>query len=102
VERSQQPLERQPRRTDLFAFHAAAGIEDDAEADRDGVRAAKRHALDYVVLVDDEVFFLQSWHEAPARIRDRGGDIDQLHGALELETLSLSCRRFRRPLRIQG
>src|SRR6185436_16286220 len=82
----EEPVQGSPRRANLLAGHAAAGIEDDAETDRHTLGIEIRQRLDQVVLVDDEVFPEQSRYEPPGRIEHHGGDVDQLDAALEPES----------------
>ena len=92
-------IERGLRRLHLFARHALARVERDAEAHRHAVRAEMRHRLRLVVFVDEEVFLAQPGHEPAARIDDRRGDVDQLDAALEAEPgIGILARRRRRLL----
>ena len=83
-------IERGFRFAYLFARHAAAGVERDAEADRHTVGAEMRHLDAVIVLIDQEVFLAQPWHEPSALIRHARGHVDQLDAAAETEA------RFRR------
>src|ERR687897_411399 len=56
------------------------------------------HFLQLAVLVDREVFLAQSVDEAPARVRYRGGDVDQLDAGSETERPGVLIRL----LRLQG
>ena len=69
----------------LVGRHAAAGVEQDAEADRHALVAEVRDFLPLAVLEDGEVVLAQAGHEAAVVVGDRGRDVDQLDAALEAE-----------------
>ena len=85
VHQAEEAIDRVHRRRPLLAGHAAAGVDDDAEADRRAIGAEVRHFDRLVVLVDEEVFLAQPAVEAARSIGDGGRHVDQLDAALELE-----------------
>ena len=85
VHQAEEAIDRVHRRRPLLAGHAAAGVDDDAEADRRAIGAEVRHLNRLVVLVDEEVFLAQPAVEAARAIGDGGRHVDQLDAALELE-----------------
>src|SRR5262249_47372187 len=93
----QESLERALRRFDLFAGHAAAGVERDAEAHGNAVGAEMRHRLGLVVFVDEEIFLAQIRHEPSVRIGHGGGDADQLAVALEAKPIGVLWTFHRLP-----
>ena len=90
----QEAIERAAGRLNLFAGHAAAGVERDAEADRHSFGAELRDGLPNVVFIDDEVVLGEVGHEAAVGIRHRGRDVHQLDAALEAERVLVLCRRL--------
>ena len=85
VHQAEEAIDRAHRRRPLLAGHAAAGVDDDAEADRRAIGAEVRDLDRLVVLVDEEVFLAQPAVEAARSIGDGGRHVDQLDAALELE-----------------
>ncbi len=81
------------RRCHLVGGHAAAGVEQDPEADRHPFIAEVGNFLPLTVLVHREVVFGQTRDEVAVLVADRGGHVDELDTALEAETLVALLRR---------
>ena len=94
----EEAIERLARGVHLVAVHAAAGVEDDAEADRDALGVEMRHRLQLLVVEDAEVVLGQSRHEPAGLIGHRRVDVDQLDAGAELERLRVGLLRRRRAL----
>jgi hypothetical protein len=80
-------IDGRPRRGHLVGRHAAARVEQDAQAHRRPVAAEMRYLLAAAVLEDREVVLGERRHEAPVLVGDGGGDVDQVHAALESEAV---------------
>ena len=74
----------------LVAFHAAAGVEDDAEADRDALRGEVRDRPQLAVLVDPEIVLTEAGDEPASPVTHGRGDVDQLDPGAEAELLPLA------------
>ena len=81
----QEAVEGGPCGGHAFAFHAAARVEHDAEADRHALATEVRERLRHPVLVDEEVVLVQAGHETPPPVGDRGADVDQIDAGTEPE-----------------
>ena len=91
----EETLQRLFRGDHLLAFHAAAGVEDDAEADRHAFGGEVRDRPQLAVLVDPEVVLPEAGHEPAVAVADRGGDVDQLDAGAEAELLPFGRRSGR-------
>src|SRR4051812_4531346 len=87
-------IERLARREHLVAVHAAARIEDDAEADRDAFGAEVRHRLRLFVVEHAEVVLREPRHEAPGLVAHGRIHVDQLDAGAELERLRIRLGRL--------
>ena len=92
VQLIEEAVERFARGDHLFAFHAPARVEDDAEADRYAFVVEVRDRLKLIVLIDAKVFLVQTGDEPTVLIGDRRGDVNELDAGLETERLLIAGR----------
>ena len=78
-------IDRGSCRGHLLGGHAAAGVEQEAETDRDPIVAEVRHVLQLPVLVDGEVLSPKPGDESSVLVGDCRGDVDEIDAAPESE-----------------
>jgi hypothetical protein len=83
----EEPIERRAGGRDLRARHAAARVEDDAEADRDALGAEVRDVYRLIVLEHPEIALLQTGHESSGAVGDRRGDVDEFDAGAKAERI---------------
>ena len=88
----EEPVERGLGRPNLFAGHAAACVQGNAEAYRHALRAEMRDRLRLVIFVHQKVFLQQTRDEPAGRVRHHRRDVDQLDATLEAKPRLWSLR----------